>query len=284
MKRRYRFEPEGTESNLIYHDRGLFAMCDLLGFSEYVLQNDDFEVYNTIIENILGDMMTVKQFDIDGALESDGLRNKYGEEWFQNLSISYKIISDSFIIYPDIEETENDEQSFVLSLILGNMLRIIYERIMKLNKDILLRGIIMKGKYAYFREYNVIMGKGIVEAYRYEKMQNWSGILIHHTVQELSSNIRYPPNFGVQYDKIPFKQNTFSYRYENELAKKGLKPYVLNWVDNYVAQNGTIEDNFWYDKIDRILNLDGENKQSAIDKILNTKKFYDYVIEQNEIG
>ena len=68
------------------------------------------------------------------------------------------------------------------------------------------------------------------------------------------------------------------------MQKKGLKPHVINWVDAYRENYGEIKEKFWYDKIDHILELDSENKQSAIDKILNTKKFYDYVIEQNETG
>jgi hypothetical protein len=39
--------------NLIYHNDGLFAMCDLLGFSEYINNNEAMEVYNTVINDLI---------------------------------------------------------------------------------------------------------------------------------------------------------------------------------------------------------------------------------------
>ena len=284
MKRTYRLKPDEIEFNLIYHDDGVFAMCDLLGFSEYVLQNDDFEVYDTIINKILGTMITVKFFDVNKAFDYDTINKRYGEEWIENLSFSYKIISDSFIIYPNLEIKENTEQRIFIILLIGNMLRVIYSHILNLNKDILLRGVIMSGKYAHTNDYNVIMGKGIIDAYRYEKMQNWSGLLIHHKLHELLRDNDYQAQMGIPYEKMPFKKDVFSYGYNNELAKKGLNPYALNWVDSHIDAYKLIDESFWYDKIDTILSSDGENKQSAVDKILNTKQFYDYVIEQKELG
>ena len=275
MKRRYRDSKDGKEFDLIYHHSGLFAMCDLLGFSEYVKNNDSIEVYDTIIDSVLQAMKSIKDMKLGDILQES--------KWLKYFGFSYKIISDSFIFYPNKELETKQHIGYFLSLMQA-LLEKLFALFLNMDNDILLRGVLMYGDYAYTEKYSIIMGKGIIDAYRYEKMQDWAGILIHPTLTLLLKNHNYRPNIGIQYTDIPLKNNKISTKYRHELAKDSLQPYVINWVDAYRKAHGDLKEDFWYKKIDKVLEFNGENKQSAINKILNTKKFYDYVVSQTELG
>ncbi len=282
MKQRYKDSLDGEEFDLVYHNDGLFAMCDLLGFSEYINNNETMEVYNTVINDLLGITKSVANVELGEILRQSEFRDKFDDEWLEGLGFSYKIISDTFLIFPNKDHSTPTQHGFFFSVIQG-LLEHIFSHILNLNKDFLLRGVLMNGDYAYTEDRGIIMGKGVIEAYRYEQMQNWSGILIHSFYDFLERANNYPSNSGIHYPNLPLKNNLTATKYRQENLRFGLEPYVINWVNSYRKNYGDISEDFWVKRIDRILELNIEHKQGAIDKILNTKKFYDYVVSQTEL-
>ncbi len=256
----------------------LFFMCDILGFSDYVSQNEENEVYDFFMNQLMSLIILTNNMENDSALNSKIHKDKLGEEWIKSVKLNAKIISDTFIIYPIYKKIENKEQYEYLILLLCALSNTLYTFLLNLNNDIMLRGVIMEGNYAYTEEHNVILGKGIIEAYQIEKAQNWSGIIIHPKLhKKIRSSSLYNFHMTIDYMSLPLKDNITTLKYRNTLAKMGLSPCVINWVPGYETQFGPILDDFWYAKVDRVLNSESQDKKSAVEKILNTKKFYDFI-------
>lgn len=141
--------------------KGYVALLDILGFSELIKSDSlpgDFERYFEIMK---------------GALES------YGP------NIQYVTFSDSILINTT-EESENN-----LFLLIKAVSYITYRFLIELNVPI--RGCISCGDFYRFEgdKGNVmIAGKPIIDAHRFEKKQDWIGVMLSPKVIEKNATLR----------------------------------------------------------------------------------------------
>ncbi len=195
--------------------KGFFGFFDVLGYKSLMNNNSLDEMIN-IYKNILREIDKT-------AITFDGLDKK------QELSIGKVesfMFSDTIVLY----EKENIPSTYYSTLIFKSafLLRYAFE------EGIPLRGAISFGDY--YIENNCFLGRPIIEAYNYEKNQEWSGAILCPSAKVVYNDLKIkiekakPTNFhGLVLNPIelfsPFSNNVtlecnvpFKEGYKKEIA------------------------------------------------------------------
>lgn len=138
------------------------GFLDVLGFSELISRGDEFE------EIFDGYVATIR--NIIESIDS---------------GFTYTIFSDSIIIYG--EDSELSSLSALTKIVSGIQYRLL------LNNNVPIKGAISYGKLNHYDTNDgkdrVISGEPIVEAHRYEQLQNWIGVMLTPSVLRENKNL-----------------------------------------------------------------------------------------------
>ena len=279
-RRDYNYTGYTKRITLYKNNSSIFSMFDILGFGEYVTNNDSDKVYDDMM-HVLGNLIIVDNMRYRDLLKGkENIFKAVSSDWVDNFKIGCKLISDTIILYPEIEKIESiDQYGFCLNII-SVMTNVFYRDMLEKN-ELFMRGIIIDGEFAYTKDYSLILGKSIIEAYHYEKMQKWSGIIYHpRIIKVLMKNDSFKPDDIIKYNELPLKKNGTSKSYRHEIKKINAEPYVMDWVSKLIKKGNKLDEEFWLEHVDRIENMkvNKEKKDLAKEKIINTKNFYNYVI------
>ncbi|MEW7987650.1 MAG: hypothetical protein AB2799_17825 [Candidatus Thiodiazotropha sp.] len=181
-----------------------FGYFDLLGFSEFVLNNHISEVldlYNEVLA-------TVNQN------YPDDKRVVISKTWF----------SDTFVFYTfgctahEFVKIEMVARLFFQKLIL---------------KGIPVRGALTAGPVYTNRKMNIYIGTGLIDAYEYGECQNWLGMVLTPSVYKQLENTLIPvqerafyrpvPSLGIIRKKDPL--HVFAFNFDNGKVN-GRNPYI----------------------------------------------------------
>lgn len=278
MRTHYKIEPD-IGSYYVVQREGLLAMCDFIGFSNFIM-NTDFSEHSNFVVTVLGILRSYEKETFNLILkENPSLREKLGEEWVDKFQLKTVLVSDTFIIYPELK-CESLVQFEVTLQVISILISMLYRYILE-EWGVFLRGVITYGEYGTIAEYPLIYGKGLIEAYYFEKMQDWSGIILIPSICKVIEKSLLLKYDYIPYKDLPLKNNEYAKEYLSECEKASMDPYVLNWVKYTVSDEQIINEEFWSKVIQKIKNtLQRSEKKAASDKIINTKKFYDYVRNQ----
>lgn len=171
-------------------------------------------------------------------------------------------MSDSICIFLDI----NDHYCEL------NIFKTISEFIVNaLGCSLAFRGAISRGEYYINKTHNVFIGEAIYEAFKYAEKTEWAGIILtdsiakslleNNSVEELKEiNI-------VSYDNIPYKED------------QSIKPCYKNLVLIPKKLIPLSSRNIFMDLIDLYQKVLCSEKEDVKKKLENTKKFFEYLIE-----
>lgn len=249
-----------VEVETVKENEVFFAFLDILGFKDLVNNNSNknlIDLYSKIIDGSVENALSKGQINID----EDGNTNPN----LDYASVNTLVISDSILLW-----TNHDHPWSFMDLIL--VVREILYNSMK--AGIPLRGAIARGPLVtqqhdkskgdiLIHRYTVV-GKALVEAYKKEAIQEWSGCLIDEecisslmgSVINDTLNILLNKNVIIKY-KVPYKLGNIK------------EEYVLNWVSDKMS-NKTIRESFSkYNK--------SVNNWAVESKIKNTLEFLTHV-------
>lgn len=248
---------------------GPFLMYDILGYKDYIKHQDRIDLELKMME-ILDELKSIKDTDIGINLYDDNkaVQNKIKNSGIKKYLINALMISDTFFIYPIIEYDEKsfDEQVLLIS----SAAKVLFTHM--LNKHhLLIRGSINHGEYSVIKNENenhsneIIFGKGYIESYELESLQNWGGILISPKIINKINNKNILILFE-EYRIMPINKNRYN---DYERIFDSNHPYVLNWP-------AIIEEVDWKPLYQRLNYIDDpEVRESAKNKIDNSKEFYE---------
>ncbi|QMT61828.1 hypothetical protein [Legionella sp. PC997] len=205
------------------------AFLDILGFSEFVKNNDHqkvIEIYQCVIrpmidlsiteaaEQLVVNSSWIKQVNTSDV--NDNLTPK-----FDNVVLHCTAISDSILL-------STPDNTFKSLIILLATVRNLMAKLIYLGFP--LRGAITSGLVTLDNRFlsssnvnhHLIIGKAIAEAVELEKRQVWSGCAIHSSVINIIGRniIRFDPVLITLYD-VPMRNNTYE-----------LMP-VVNWLQGF---------------------------------------------------
>jgi hypothetical protein len=172
-----------TASNKEMISHGYVAFLDILGFADLIRREESLKRFERFF-NIIKDASTYEDGNID-----------------------YLMFSDSIVLSTN---GAGDEQ---LIKILSAVAEISFEFLIKLQAPI--RGCVSFGKFSRIEDAEgnaIIAGNPIIDAYHYEKKQNWIGVMIspelvrqRRDLRELAQK-KYPLNMLIRHSgtKIPF--------------------------------------------------------------------------------
>ena len=254
---------------------GLLFMCDILGFKSIIEENCEVTV-----DKIIGDLICFLERLVKTKLRSfkehDTLKDKIKDEDIKNYKLKYALISDTFLIYPNVDHNIDDAMYDVSFRVLSVIAAALFNECLSIH-NILIRGTIVDGKYRILDEYNLIFGKAIIEAYEIEQMQKWGGVLLSPSVLKNIKTIHSYLNSYVEYDGEILKQGHIYNKYKIEREKYSKNNIALNWIKlgEDLKMNNKPNWTLLYENAEQIKVR--PIKESVIEKITNTKMFYEYV-------
>lgn len=256
-----------NEGYTIDRRNGLFLMYDILGYKDYIKHQDRIDLELKMME-ILDEFTSIEKIDVGINLYEDNktVQNKIKNKGIKKYLIKALMISDTVFIYPKIEYDGKpfDEEVLLISSVAKALF------IHMLNEHhFLIRGSINHGEYSVIENENhsnkIIIGKGYIESYELESLQNWGGILISPKIINKINNKNVLILFE-EYRIMPINKNRYKY-YERIFDSN--HPYVLNWP-------AIIEEVDWKSLYQRLNYInDSEVRESAKNKIDNSKEFYE---------
>ncbi|QWH69629.1 DUF262 domain-containing protein (plasmid) [Bacillus wiedmannii] len=232
-----------------------FAFLDILGFKDLVHNNSNknlIDLYSKIIDGSVENALSKGQINID--------ENGNTKPNLDYASVNTLVISDSILLW-----TNHDHPWSFMDLILV-VREILYN---SMEAGIPLRGAIAKGPLVTQqhdkskRDISIhrftVVGKALVEAYKKEAIQEWSGCLIDEACINAASDnldILLKKNIIIKY-KVPYKLGNIK------------EEYVLNWVGEKMSTKTVRESFSKYKK--------NVNNWAVESKIKNTLEFLTYV-------
>lgn len=240
-------------------------MCDILGFSNLVNNSRCIDLSEKIV-NIIDTLKIATEIEYNIILKRHPTLSNKIPNWSEKYVLKYFILSDTIIIYPNVDYEKNSNEYQVSLDILASVTKVLFNHFLT-DLNLLIRGAIVVDAYCLVEEHPMIYGKAVIKAHQHEKIQNWGGVLLSPSIsKDLKNSFVLDQSFK-EYDEIPFK-NTNLKEYIELYDIKSASIYVLNWVTNkYKIKWDEIEEttkNIMYD----------EQIQDALCKIKNTKKFY----------
>ncbi|HDR6266614.1 DUF262 domain-containing protein [Bacillus cereus group sp. Bce039] len=237
-----------------------FAFLDILGFKDLVNNNsnkDLIDLYSKIIDGSVENALSKGQINID--------ENGNANPNLDYASVNTLVISDSILLW-----TNHDHPWDFMDLIL--VVREVLYNSMK--AGIPLRGAIAKGPLVTQKHDKskgdilihrfTVVGKALVEAYKKEAIQEWSGCLIDEECINSLSNSVISNNLDILLNKNILIKYKVPYKLGNIKEE-----YVLNWVGEKMTTKTVRESFSKYNK--------GVNNWAVESKIKNTLEFLTYV-------
>lgn len=278
----YKCEYEDGE-NLIINvipKEGLLFMCDILGFKSIIEENNEV-TSDKIIVDLICLLEKLVKIKLPTFKEHKTLKDKIKDEDIKNYKLNYALVSDTFLVYPNIDYNIDNAMYFVSFLVLSFIAAAIFNECL-FKHNILIRGAIVDGKYRRLDEYNVMYGKAITEAYEIEQMQQWGGVLLSPSVLKTIKTMPFISNNYKEHCDFILKQGHIYNKYKLERDKHSKNSLVLNWIK--VGKNLDKEMNQYIEPNWLILFKNAEQiedsliKESALLKIKNTRKFYEDIV------
>lgn len=244
---------------------GLFLMYDILGYKNYVKHQDGKDLKFKMIE-LLDEFKSIEKIDLGTNRYDDNMtvQNKLKKSGINKYLFKALMISDTIFLYPQIEYCENSFDNEVH--IISSASKALFDN-MLIKHNFLIRGSINYGEYNVIENENkkIVCGKGYIESYELENLQNWGGILISPKIIEKLSNINILKQF-VEYRIMPINKNRYK---DYARIFDSNHPYVLNWPS-------IIKEVDWKPLYQRLNYIDDpEVRESAKNKIDNSKEFYE---------
>jgi hypothetical protein len=273
----FRIEPGIENVSFCVKREDILAVCDILGFGNFIM-GTGFREYSDFVVSVLGALKGYEKEEFNRILQDNpSLRNKLGDEWIEGFGFRTLLVSDTLVFYPKVGCVTSQQFEITLQ-VLSILLSMLYVFILK-KWGLFLRGVVAYGEYVTIQEYPLIWGKGLIEAYRYEKMQNWSGVLLIPSickVVEKSLLLKYE---YVPYKDTPLKDSRDVEKFWSDCKEASMDPYALNWVKYAILEEPKIDEAFWTNILNEIdATLQGNEKDPAKLKVCNTRKFYYYVL------
>jgi len=251
---------------------GPIMMCDILGFKNFVINTDMenlkqemmqlLDKYDSVENLMLGLDLFESHKLVHDKLSKIPLPKDYALKTF--------LFSDTIFLYPKKEY--KDLPYWMEVLILAAVSKAFFINMLT-NHHFLLRGSIASDEYCIIDNQRMIFGKGVIEAYNLESIQNWGGILLSpKVIEKLQPSDLSNPTY-VEYSGLPFNKNKKK-DFLKLCSNESCVPYVLNWPMN-------IEKVDWdslYRRLDKI--DDNKIRISAKCKIDNTKIFFELMRSQ----
>ena len=207
------------------------AFLDVLGFKDLV-KNNPHEKLATIYERLFSSAVTVGLSKGNRIFfEKDG--KSFWEPKFSDITVNSLIVSDSIIVWTDDVSPESFLQIIVSIKTLMRQAFFI---------GFPLRGAIVKGDLSVFKSsyktsndnsLNTLVGLGLVNAYRIEEEQDWSGCILDDSCVLMEGG-------DIDNTHLPsIPSNMFEYLITNEYITKYKIPfksgsikekYAINWI------------------------------------------------------
>lgn len=227
-------------------NKALVAVCDLLGFTQFVSNNEGSK-FQVVLDHYR-DLLAI-QHDIDnkGTDLVSVLGQLAGAVW----------ISDSLIIY----SLQNNKSSFdkviehAMTILCASNLIYSQSGVACEGRPFYFRIGVAYGDFYYDRVQNVFLGKALIDAQKLEKQQKWSGGALTADAAKAVGNSKNLIEYAV-----PSKEGT-------------LKSMVLNWT---LMRHEKMLNTRW---LPRVLDNDISDidKNEIERKILETEKFHEQV-------
>lgn len=223
------------------------ALFDILGFSKLVERNELDRIADTysrakeVFEDILSHI------------------NAMGKDFEMDIAIEYRSFSDTFLIYTS--KTGDDAFLSLLAACDGLFIG-------GIENKLLLRGAVTRGEI--ITQAGMEIGRPIVDAYRNEQRQEWSGCWIS---DECLSG----------FDATNYFTDKSLVQYEIPLKNGNIKRYVaFNWVKSltWKAMYENKKNDFELKQIEDMINFMNEQQTdwAVRRKQYNTRKFVEYVL------
>jgi len=227
----------------------MVAVCDMLGFSELVEKSSlDALVSGPLgwLRKALHHSVHKQQFPTEIPTKEDFLGHQHvGVAWF----------SDTILLY-----TRQDSDEAVRDLILTTGW-LVFETLM--GGSLRIRGGIAYGGTYIDEKDSVFVGKPIVEAYRLERKQQWSGVALTPSASQRIPNEAQTGRYGdwwvVPYD-VPLK------------GGDTLRTLAVNWTWGFHHPTWRPR---WSPSADAPTDSDWKARADVCEKFVNTKAFHD---------
>ena len=272
------------KNDIIRSHKSYFVFLDVLGFTDIVEKDADKFM------NIVPEFIKCFEKAFSEAMTIHYTKNGHDGQYDINMGdCHFRIFSDSIYIWCD-EPTEKD-----LLILLWCMDELF---ITGLKNQFPLRGAMTYGDlFVYknttheFLNNETIYGKPLIEAFKLEKMQNWSGLIISSRAWRHIESTWEGKHFAGNPDcyslftshqhfiwyKVPVKAN-----FKNDCSPYGI---VLNWLKRPNDESPIQEQ----DIINGFRKSEDKHTKELVD---NTKSFFDYTIgsqitispNENELG
>jgi hypothetical protein len=226
----------------------MIAVCDVLGFSSLVEKIALDDVVNSSLgwlRKALHHSLHKREFPGEIPKKDELLGNDHvGLAWF----------SDTILLYT---RRSDDEAIRQLVQTVGWLL---FETMM--GGSTRTRGGISFGEAYIDREDSIFVGKPLIEAYRLEQKQQWSGVALTKNASErISAHVRsgkYGDWWVIPYD-VPLKE------------KRTLRTLAINWTWGFHPPDRLS----WSPSADLPTVTDWETRPDICEKFINTKAFHD---------
>ena len=227
----------------IISGNSMVAVCDILGYS------------NLVESSSLHNMIDLHLNNIKNLIKSSTHYINRNKDVYPSPSLGYSIFSDTVFLYSlsDTYEGYRSVLHAVYSLIRQPMFTPIYR----------FRAGISYGEFYHDKKESLYTGKAMVEAYKLEKIQQWSGAALTETAADKFKNKSPESDLLVDYD-VPVRLPTGS-------THKILS--VVNWT--YGPRHPEIPGKpNWMEREEKGVRVDFYKDKNVEQKILNTEKFH----------
>jgi hypothetical protein len=226
----------------------MVAVCDVLGFSSLVEKSPLVDVINDSLgwlRKALHHSLHKREFPGEIPSKDEFLENDHvGVAWF----------SDTILLY-----TRRDDDEAIRQLV-QTVGWLLFETMMGGNTRI--RGGISYGEAYIDGEDSVFVGKPLIEAYRLEQKQQWSGVALTKSASDrIPAHVRsgqYGDWWVIPYD-VPLKE------------KQTLRTLAINWTWGFHPPYRLS----WSASADLPTVTDWETSPDICEKFINTKVFHD---------
>jgi hypothetical protein len=224
---------------------GMLAFCDLLGFSNLVMENplDAVLSQHDYLRRIIGHCLHQNGFpDRTPSLERLQNQDELGFAWFSDTMLFYGL--------DESQESNNRVVEAVAWLIFETMFK----------PEIRVRAGISFGEFFVDPSNGIYLGKALVEAYRLEQQQAWvGGALTFSAKEQFSDNNSWLVPYAVPIRK------------KNGLLST-LDTMAVDWTFGH-HRPGTLDLN-WKITSDEPTREEEEKEPKIIEKWRNTRKFH----------